>query len=159
MSILKSLTLTVALALPLSGVARTALACSMPAGVAQMMADAGAAMNAQRKANGRKALGRDAKLDQAAQKHACWMGETGTFSHKGAGGSLPKRRIKATGYRTRLKAENIAFGQSSGQTVIADWMTSQGHRKNILLRGVKEYGIGVANMNGRPVWVMVYAAN
>ncbi|WP_139828210.1 CAP domain-containing protein [Maritimibacter sp. HL-12] len=121
------------------------------------MADAGATMNAERKAAGRKALIRDARLDKAAQSHACWMAETDTFSHKGAGGSLPKRRITATGYRPMLTAENIAFGQSSGARVIAEWMESSGHRENILRRGVVEYGVGVALMQGRPVWVMVYA--
>jgi uncharacterized protein YkwD len=141
------------------GAPAAAVACSMPGNAAALMADAGAAMNAQRKAGGRKQLGRDAKLDEAAQSHACWMAANDTFSHKGAGGSLPKRRIKATGYQTRLTAENIAWGQSSGGEVIAEWMASSGHRKNILLNGVDEYGVGVALMNGRPVWVMVYAAN
>lgn len=135
-----------------------ALACEQPAGVAQMKAEAAASVNAQRKSAGLRALAADPKLDQAAQNHACWMGRTGTFSHKGQGGSLPKKRIKATGYQTRLTAENIAFGQTSGAQVVTEWMGSAGHRKNILLPGVTEQGIGVALMNGRPVWVMVYAA-
>lgn len=134
------------------------LACDLPTNAAQMMADAGAAVNAQRAAKGLRALSRDGKLDQAAQSHACWMGDSGTFSHKGKGGSLPRKRVKSAGYRAGLTAENIAFGQPSGGAVVSEWMTSQGHRKNILLPGVKNYGIGVAQMNGRPVWVMVYAA-
>ncbi|SMH35270.1 Cysteine-rich secretory protein family protein [Maritimibacter sp. HL-12] len=141
----------------LLAVGAPAAACELPDNAARLMADAGATMNAERKAAGRKALIRDARLDKAAQSHACWMAETDTFSHKGAGGSLPKRRITATGYRPMLTAENIAFGQSSGARVIAEWMESSGHRENILRRGVVEYGVGVALMQGRPVWVMVYA--
>jgi uncharacterized protein YkwD len=141
----------------LLAVGAPAVACELPDNAARLMADAGATMNAERKAAGRKALIRDARLDKAAQSHACWMAETDTFSHKGAVGSLPKRRITATGYRPMLTAENIAFGQSSGARVIAEWMESSGHRENILRRGVVEYGVGVALMRGRPVWVMVYA--
>ena len=137
--------------------ATPAAACELPANAARLLADAGAAMNAERTAGGRKALNRDARLDKAAQGHACWMAATNTFSHKGANGSLPKRRITATGYRPKLTAENIAFGQASGERVIAEWMASSGHRDNILRRGVDEYGVGVALMQGRPVWVMVYA--
>lgn len=132
--------------------------CTKPANASRLMADAAAAVNAARRANGRAALAHSAKLDQAAMSHACWMAETRVFSHKGAGGSLPKKRIKATGYRTRLTAENIAWGQSSGAEVVQVWMDSPGHRRNILLSSLDEYGLGVALMNGRVVWVMDYAA-
>ena len=133
--------------------------CSTPPNLSQLVADAAAAVNAARKAQGRRALARSVRLDNAAMAHACWMAETGTFSHKGAGGSLPKKRIKATGYRTHLTAENIAWGQNTGAQVAAGWMQSPGHRKNILMAGIDDYGLGVALMNGRPVWVMDYAAN
>lgn len=153
--------LGVMLALGLGPMAAMA-ACEVPTGAAQMMAEAGRAVNAQRAGNGKGALRRDARLDKAAMAHACWMAETGTFSHQsksgGKSGSLPKARIRATGYRTRLTAENIAWGQTSGAQVVAEWMTSPGHRKNILMGSLDEYGIGVAVLNGRPVWVMTYAA-
>jgi uncharacterized protein YkwD len=136
-----------------------AAACDLPANAARLMADAGTAMNAERQGGGRAALIRDARLDKAAQAHACWMAETNRFSHKGAGGSLPKRRITATGYRPMLTAENIALGQPSGTRVVAEWMASPGHRENILRNGVDDYGIGLATMQGRPVWVMVFAAD
>lgn len=152
---MKGLALAVTLALvPVAAQAD----CTLPANRSQLVADAAAAVNAARRANGQAALSPSAKLDQAAMAHACWMAETNTFSHKGQGGSLPKKRIRATGYRTLLTAENIAWGQSSGAEVVAEWMQSQGHRDNILRRGIDEYGIGVALMNGRIVWVMDYAA-
>lgn len=139
--------------------AGAAAACTQPGGAARLMAEAGTVMNAQRSAGGLSALSRDDRLDKAAQSHACWMAETNTFSHRGDGGSLPKRRIRAAGYRSMLTAENIAYGQTTGAQVVSEWMASPGHRKNILRRGVDEYGVGVALMQGRPVWVMVYAAN
>ena len=120
-----------------------ALGCALPTGAAGLMAEAAAAMNSQRAAGGRAALTRDARLDKAAQDHACWMAETNTFSHKGAGGSLPKRRIKAAGYSTRLSAENIAFGQTSGAELIREWMGTSGHRENILRPEFRRIGIAV----------------
>ncbi|GKY87020.1 CAP domain-containing protein [Sinisalibacter aestuarii] len=133
--------------------------CTAPANLAQLRTDMAKAVNAQRNANGRVPLGHAPRLDEAAMAHACWMAETGTFSHRGAGGSLPKRRIRATGYRTHLTAENIAWGQRTAAQVVAEWMQSPGHRKNILLGGIDEYGIGIAVMQGRLVWVMDYAAH
>lgn len=150
--------LALAALLALAPLAATA-GCVTPPNLSVLVADAAAAVNAARKAGGRLPLARSAHLDHAAMAHACWMAETGTFSHKGAGGSLPKKRIKATGYHTRLTAENIAWGQNSGVQVVAEWMQSRGHRKNILMGEIDDYGLGVALMNGRPVWVMDYAAN
>ena len=137
--------------------AAPAAACTLPSNAAQIMADAGAAMNAKRAAAGRPALDRHGLLDKAAQDHACWMADNNTFSHIGAGGSKPKRRIKAAGYSTRLAAENIALGQTTGAQVISTWMGSSGHRQNILRSGVDDYGIGVAVMQGQTAWVMVFA--
>ena len=86
------------------------------------------------------------------------MSSTGRFSHEGAGRSQPSDRIAAAGYRARLSSENIAQGQQSAKEVIADWMGSDGHRSNIMRANAKDYGIGVALLRARPVWVMLYAA-
>lgn len=146
-------------ALMLAAVPAMGAGCPLPRDAEQLIAEAGAAMNAQRSGNGRRPLSRDAELDAAAQGHACWMAANNVFSHKGDGNSLPKRRIRAAGYVSMLTAENIAYGQTTGRQVVTEWMQSPGHRQNILLGAVDEYGVGVALMRGRPVWVMVYAAN
>ena len=57
-----------------------------------------------------------------------------------------------------MTSENIAQGQSSGSELMSDWMMSQGHRENILRRAAQDYGVGVALLSGRVVWVMLYAA-
>lgn len=131
--------------------------CALPSNAAQIMARAIDAVNAERRVHGLGPLARNVLLDKAAQGHACWMGATENFSHRGNGGSLPKKRIRATGYHTMLTAENIAWGQKSAAEVIDTWMGSDGHRRNILLN-VDEVGIGVALMNGRIAWVMDFAA-
>lgn len=131
--------------------------CARPAGAQGMMHEAKLNMNAARMAAGRAPLARAPLLDAAAEAHACDMVRRGVFSHRGAKGEGPASRIKAQGYCTRLSAENIAQGQVSGREVMADWMASPGHRRNILNRKVREYGLAVADMAGGPVWVLVLA--
>ncbi|HBZ43634.1 MAG TPA: CAP domain-containing protein [Maritimibacter sp.] len=138
--------------------APAAVACEVPGNAARLMADAGVAINTERRSAGRKALTRNAALDQAAQRHACWMGVQGEFSHQGVSGSRPSDRIAATGYRARVTSENIAAGQTGAKQVVAEWMASPGHRTNILRTSVTDYGIGVSMLNGRPLWVMLFAA-
>ena len=139
-----------------AALASPATACTRPGNLPGLTADAGAAMNAERDRNARAPLARDARLDRAAQDHACWMSETGSFSHTGAGGSSLGDRIDAAGVPSRMAAENIALGQPSGIAVVADWMQSSAHRKNILLGGADAYGVGLAMLGGQPVWVMVF---
>ena len=136
-----------------------AVGCTLPGNATALADEAGAAMNAERDRRGRAPLARDARLDRAAQDHACWMSETGKFSHKGARGSSMASRIEASGFPIRLAAENIALGQASASAVVADWMASSGHRENILLGGADAYGIGLAMLGGQPVWVMVFAGS
>lgn len=153
----RALALGVAAALGLA-LATPARACELPANAATMMAGAGSAVNEARGGAGRKALRRSAQLDQAAQRHACWMAVNNVFSHEGRGGSRPSDRIRATGYNAKLSSENIASGQASASQVVSEWMSSKGHKTNILRSGLDDYGVGVALMSGRPVWVMLFAA-
>ncbi len=41
-------------------------------------------------------------------------------------------RIKATGYNPQSASENIAWGYTTPQSVVAGWMGSSGHKANIL---------------------------
>lgn len=134
-----------------------AASCDMPADAAGMRAAVADLVAVQRKANGRSALARNARLDTAAQDHACWMSSTGKYGHKGANGSMPKGRVKAAGYRACLTAENVAWGQASAGQVVAEWMASKGHKANILNGSAREVGVGVSLLDGRPAWVLVFA--
>ena len=139
------------------GAAAGSVACSLPGNLDGLTAAAGTAMNAARGTDGLATLTRDARLDRVAQDHACWMSESGEFSHTGASGSSFGQRLQASGYPLRRGAENIALGQTGGADVVAAWMASSGHRRNILLGGAQAYGVGLALLAGRPVWVMVFA--
>lgn len=110
----------------------------------------GAAMNAQRAANGRAAINEDRRLTAAAQAHAADMATNGYFSHTGRNGSTMGQRITAQGYGNCFMAENIANGQRSEAEVLPAWMGSVGHRANILDQRARSYGLGRSGN----IWVM-----
>lgn len=109
-----------------------------------------ALINAQRAANGRSALAEDPALSRAAQAFAADMEAFDYFSHTGRNGSSFMDRARAVGYGC-VAAENIARGQRSEAAVMEAWMNSSGHRRNILLRDARDYGIGLSG----DTWVML----
>lgn len=99
------------------------------------------ATNAERVAAGCRALRVDHRLDTAAQRHSVDMAKRKKMSHIGADGSTFTDRIRSAGY-PRPGAENIAFGQPTAASVVAAWMSSSGHRRNILNCSYTAIGIG-----------------
>ncbi|HMM96945.1 CAP domain-containing protein [Phycicoccus sp.] len=91
------------------------------------------------------ALRVDARLAKAAKLHSTDMAVHNYFSHTSRDGRTPWTRIRAQGYRYG-SAENIAAGQTTASEVVAAWMHSPGHRKNILNCSNKAIGVGVARV-------------
>ena len=140
--------------------AANAAPCSAPSNIAALLNDAGSRVEAARRQGGSGRLVRDRALDEAAQAQACYVASNGyrpNEPHTGSRGSTPKVRVKAVGYRSCLTAENLGLGHVNGTAVVQGWMNSPGHRQNILLKDLREYGLGVAMLEGRPVWIMVMA--
>lgn len=108
--------------------------------------------NAYRAKNGLPALAVSPVLEAVAEGHGRDMARKGFFSHTGSNGSSVGTRAKRKGYRYCLIAENIAKGQRSPQAVMQSWITSKGHRRNLLQRKARE--IGVIRQAGN-IWVMV----
>lgn len=100
-----------------------------------------AATNAERREAGCPALDTDRRLTRAAQGHAADMAEDDFFSHTGEDGEEFDDRIRDTGHPAP-GAENIAQGQSSAAEVVAAWMDSSGHRRNILNCSFTDIGVG-----------------
>jgi uncharacterized protein YkwD len=99
--------------------------------------------NQERARRGLDALRYDRCLEQAALSHDGAMAEQNFFSHVNPyTGSVPDRRVAETGYRWRAVGENIAAGFSTPEQVVADWMASDGHRRNILHPNYQELGVG-----------------
>jgi serralysin len=106
------------------------------------------------------------QLLNAAQNHTQNMALQDFFDHTGKDGSSMGNRITATGYKFRSAAENIAAGSSTPEQVLSSWMTSSGHRANILNPNLKEIGIGyyflandTGSVNYNHYWTQVFATS
>lgn len=99
-------------------------------------------------------------LAQVAAGHACDMAKRGQMTHSGSRSSGPSQRVKQKGYDPRITAENIAAGPFDTDRVLSEWEASSGHKANIMLPQVNEFGIGRAiGADGRTqYWAAVYAA-
>lgn len=105
------------------------------------------------------ALTLNAQLGQAAQGHASDMAAKSYFSHTSQDGRTFVQRIGATGYRYRTIGENIAAGQSTAQQVVAGWLQSEGHCRNIMNPSFRELGVGyAAGGSYRHYWVQNFGA-
>ena len=116
-------------------------------------AQALALMNQSRKEAKLPPLALDPKLNKAAQGHASDMLKRNYYGHSSPEGkSVADRYMQAGGNRWFLTAENIAKFTRSPPPVTDNllkhlqesWMNSPGHRKNILLKGLTEFGFGIA---------------
>jgi uncharacterized protein YkwD len=83
----------------------------------------------------------DPRLTAAAQAHSDDMANRNYFSHTTPEGITFDARIKAAGYPSP-GGENIAKGQATARDVMAAWMDSDGHRKNILNCAFTSIGVG-----------------
>lgn len=113
-----------------------------------------------RRARGLPPVRANAKLAEAAARHACDMARRGVMSHRGSGTSGPSQRVRAAGYTPRITAENIAAGPFTHAAVHAAWEASTGHLANILIPQISEYGVGRAiGADGKTeYWAAVYSA-
>jgi len=120
-----------------------------------------AAVNQAREAAGRKPVKLDGKLNRAAQDYAEEMLRRAFYGHESPEGEDHVDRIRATGRSIRGGAsENVAKGLMTPEEVVRRWLDSPGHRRNILRRGARSMGAGVAfgdNANGFEVlWVQLF---
>ncbi|MEV6180302.1 CAP domain-containing protein [Streptomyces sp. NPDC052015] len=101
-------------------------------------------VNSERSKAGCSAVTLNAKLSQAAQAHSADMASHKNMSHTGSDGSDAGERITRAGYNWRTYGENVAYGYSTPEKVMAGWMSSPGHKRNILNCTFKEIGVGLA---------------
>ncbi|MFD8775423.1 CAP domain-containing protein [Streptomyces sp. NPDC059916] len=104
-------------------------------------------VNNERSKAGCSPLTMNAKLTKAAQDHSKDMASHRNMSHTGSDGSSPGDRITRAGYTWSSYGENVAYGYSTPEKVMAGWMSSPGHKRNILDCSFKEIGIGLAGPN------------
>ena len=87
-------------------------------------------------------------LDDVASEHARDMALRGYFEHVDLTGRSPADRVRATGYREKLVGDNIAYGPTSADEVVAGWLHSTGHCENIMDPRFVEMGLAQAPGQG-----------
>ena len=112
--------------------------------------------NQERARHGLPRLSENPKLRTAAGRHSANMVSERFFDHTTPGGSTMVDRIRRAGYTSGARAwalgENIAWGSgrlATAAQIHRGWMSSAGHRANILQRSFREIGIGIET--GLPV--------
>jgi uncharacterized protein YkwD len=100
-------------------------------------------INQYRAEHGLKPLKLNASLTDAAKAHSRDLAKWDRISHYGSDGSNPWDRVKRTGYKPRLAAENVGTGQISFNEVLKGWKESPGHNKNLLLTDAREMGLAL----------------
>ena len=101
-----------------------------------------AAINALRDEHGLEPLMAEERLMRAAEDHARDMALNGFVGHRGSDGTDLEGRLARIGYPYRRAAENVAAGTRTARDTVAGWMSSDGHRGNILSPGLREAGVG-----------------
>jgi uncharacterized protein YkwD len=90
-------------------------------------------------------------LSDLAQAFSEDMATRDFFDHTDPSGLSPWDRAAKAGI-TSLGGENIARGQADAAAVMDAWMSSPGHRANILNCDFKTLGVGVHLGTGGPWW-------
>ncbi|MEN3585993.1 CAP domain-containing protein [Streptomyces sp. ZYX-F-203] len=120
-----------------------------PEGVAE--AEVVRLVNIERAQAGCRPLETDGALAGMAGDFSRAMAEQGFFDHTAPGGTTPWDRAEEAGIAD-LGGENIARGQADAPTVVEAWMSSPGHRANILNCDFRTLGVGVHFGSGGPWW-------
>lgn len=98
--------------------------------------------NGLRAAKGCKAkLKANSALTRSAQGHADDMSARHYFSHTSKNGRTWDRRIEKAGFHSP-GGENIAYGFDSPASVVAAWVASPGHLRNLLDCKFRRIGVG-----------------
>jgi uncharacterized protein YkwD len=124
-------------------------------------------VNAERAANGLRALSEESRLTGASAAFSRRMVAEQFFDHVAPDGSTLVQRLTAVHYIADdvdwSAGENIAWGQgelSTPRSIVAAWMASPGHRANILNGEYTQIGLGLGP--GSPVdagWGATYTTD
>lgn len=105
-------------------------------------------INGERSRQGLPPLTPDPRLADAAASHSIDMAGGDFLAHRGSDGSGPDERVAREGYRWRYVAENIGCGQDTPRRIVASWMSSAGHRENMLSADAVDIGVALATRRG-----------
>lgn len=118
-------------------------------------------INAYRTRKGLKPLRLDTELAVAAKRHSADLAKHDRISHKGSDNTDPWDRVKGTGYKAKLAAENVGAGQMSLTEVFNGWQDSPEHNDNLLLPDATHMGIALViapETQYQTFWTLVLGA-
>ncbi len=111
-------------------------------------------VNAERAKVGAPKLRINANLGKAANKRAVELYTK--FSHTRPNNSQWYTVLKEYGVSYSVSAENIAYNYDTPKEVVAGWMKSSGHKKNMLNPKYTKIGIGYYQKGDRVYWVQLF---
>ena len=153
---IQTLLIAACLALPLgSGVPQGASAAQCAPIAPERLSAALEIINRNRSAQGASPVSLHPALVQAASQQACQMARQGRLDH----GAPTSQRLRSTGYRASIAAENIGVGPRDENAMVATWMQSPPHRANLVNRRLRDAGLAQATAaNGQVYWALILAA-
>ena len=82
------------------------------------------------------------------------------FTHERPDGSPLITIFDGSGLSFTSYAENIAYNASNDpENAVKQWLTSQGHRENMLSSSYDHIGVGVCEKNGYYYWCQIFTGN
>ncbi|MDE5992677.1 MAG: hypothetical protein K2G87_06465 [Oscillospiraceae bacterium] len=115
-------------------------------------------VNAERSDMRISALKSDETLNAIAEQRAKEIAVK--FSHTRPDGTPCSSLLQENGIINVYAGENIAAGFNSAEAVMKKWMSSEGHRRNILNSNYTRIGVGMYTAdNGYTYWVQVFTSD
>lgn len=116
-------------------------------------------VNDVRRHYGLNTLERDPVLERIAKEQSRLMAKHLKMTHNTEAGQRFSQRLKRSGYK-KLAAENLAEGYKTKGEAFDAWVRSPPHRKNMLNKRMKRYGLGVVetqhpSRGKRKYWTLV----
>jgi uncharacterized protein YkwD len=100
----------------------------------------------------------DRSLAEAAEQHSVDMIVRRYFDHASPDGQRVGQRASAQGYKWRMVGENLAGGDTSVSGVIAGWLGSPEHCRNMMSPAYADVGVACVRQPGSQwtnYWTMV----
>jgi len=94
-----------------------------------------------------------AQLNTAAQLHSNDQAAAGRMQHEGSDGSKVGVRVTRAGFTWRTVGENVAWNYPDVDAVVAGWLASPGHCRNIMNTNFRFMGMGEKDL----YWTQVFA--
>jgi uncharacterized YkwD family protein/spore coat assembly protein SafA len=114
-------------------------------------------VNVERAKYGLSALKQNWELCRVARYKSQDMIKNNYFAHQSPVYGSAFTMMTNFGIKYTAAAENIAYGQKSAQAVVNAWMSSEGHRSNILSGSYDRIGVGAAKAsNGTLYWTQLF---